>query len=191
MRRHCRVAPGAIALRPIWTLHGTSMTKTSAGIKVALPLLACLTLPVVAFAAPERIAIFPFELDDTSLQGSSADDLARVHRLDEQLASALTATGRYAPVDLRALAPQIAAQSLRVCDACAVALAHQAGAEVEVNGWVQKVSPLILNINLVIRDAASGRMLHAGSVDIRGDTDESWQRGLAWLLEHRILSAAP
>jgi len=171
------------------------MDKTFAGIKAALLLLACLALPAAAQATPQRAAVFPFELDDTSLQGTGAtespQDLARLHRLDEQLRASLVASGRYAPVDLQALGPQIAAQSLRVCDACAVALAQRAGAEVEVNGWVQKVSVLILNINLVVRDAATGRMLQAGSVDIRGDTDESWQRGLAWLLEHRILSAAP
>ena len=171
------------------------MDKTVAGIKAALLLLVCLAVPAAARAMPQRAAVFPIELDDTSLQGAGAaespQDLARLHRLDEQLRAALVASGRYAPVDLQALGPQIAAQSLRVCDACAVALAQKAGAQVAVNGWVQKVSVLILNINLVVRDTATGQMLRAGSVDIRGDTDESWQRGLAWLLDHRILSAAP
>jgi hypothetical protein len=52
---------------------------------------------------------------------------------------------------------------------------------------VQKVSNLILNINLEVRDVADGHVLRAGSVDIRGNTDETWARGLAWLLRHRIL----
>ena len=51
-----------------------------------------------------------------------------------------------------------------------------------VIGWVQKVSQLILNINVVIRDVETGNVMPAGSVDIRGDTDESWTRGVAYLL---------
>ena len=52
---------------------------------------------------------------------------------------------------------------------------------------MQKVSNLILNINLQVRDVGTGRLVAAGSVDIRGNTDESWRRGVAYLLEHRIL----
>ena len=56
-------------------------------------------------------------------------------------------------------------------------------------GWVQKVSNLILNINLYLRNAATGDVLVLGSVDIRGNTDESWRRGTEYLLKHRILPA--
>jgi hypothetical protein len=52
---------------------------------------------------------------------------------------------------------------------------------------VQKVSNLILNINVYMRDAESGRMTFARSVDIRGNTDESWQRGLDYLLRNYLL----
>jgi hypothetical protein len=38
---------------------------------------------------------------------------------------------------------------------------------------VQKVSNLILNINVYMENAASGKMEFARSVDIRGNTDES------------------
>jgi hypothetical protein len=40
---------------------------------------------------------------------------------------------------------------------------------------VQKVSNLILNINLYMEDVQTGRMEFARSVDIRGNTDESWR----------------
>ena len=64
--------------------------------------------------------------------------------------------------------------------------ARKAGAKISVTGWVQKVSNLILNINLVARDVATGRIIGAGSVDIRGNTDESWSRGLTYLLRDRL-----
>ena len=66
-------------------------------------------------------------------------------------------------------------------------LARGLGADLAAVGWVQKVSNLILNLNLQVRDVATGQMVAAGTVDIRGNTDESWQRGLLYLLDHRIL----
>ena len=48
--------------------------------------------------------------------------------------------------------------------------------------WVQKVSNLILNLNLRVEDVASGRMLFQRSVDIRGNTDLSWRRGATALV---------
>ena len=177
------------------------MTKAMATFKAGGARLAVLAgliavaLPHAALAAAERAAVFPFELDDTSLggamQGEPPAELARLQRLDAQLRAALVDSGRYTPVDIAPVAAALAATDLRTCDTCPADLARKLDAPVAVNGWVQKVSNLILNINLVVRDAATGKMLRAGSVDIRGDTDESWTRGLAYLLKHRILADAP
>jgi hypothetical protein len=54
---------------------------------------------------------------------------------------------------------------------------------------VQKVPTLILNINAPILDVASGRIVAGGSVDIRGNTDESWSRGLTHLVRDRLLAS--
>ena len=56
------------------------------------------------------------------------------------------------------------------------------GADVIVIGWVQKVSNLILNINLQVKDVRTGEMLYAKSVDLRSNTDDSWLRGIRHLL---------
>ncbi|MEO8716365.1 MAG: DUF3280 domain-containing protein [Acetobacteraceae bacterium] len=145
-----------------------------------------------AHADSVRAAIFPFEMDDTSLQGSmqgaNAADNARIAAATEQLSALLAKSGAYRPVDIGPVAAQARASNLRTCDGCEVDLARKLGAQVSVIGWVQKVSALILNINIVMRDVASGKMVHAGSVDIRGDTDESWSRGLAYLVKNRILT---
>ena len=52
-----------------------------------------------------------------------------------------------------------------------------------VRCWVQKVSNLILNINLEVR-SASGVTRYRGSVDIRGNPDKSWLRGARRLAEN-------
>ena len=75
---------------------------------------------------------------------------------------------------------------LRGCNGCELKLAAGIDADLAGLGWVQKVSNLILNINLQVREVASGRLVYAGTVDIRGNTDESWQRGVRYLLERRV-----
>ena len=53
-------------------------------------------------------------------------------------------------------------------------------------GWVQKVSNLILNINIQIEDAATGAVLLNKSVDLRGNTDETWRRGVSYLVRSMV-----
>jgi hypothetical protein len=65
--------------------------------------------------------------------------------------------------------------------------AIKAGADWAAWGTVQKVSNLILNINVYIEDARQKKMEFVKSVDIRGNTDESWQRGLDYMLRHYLL----
>jgi hypothetical protein len=43
-------------------------------------------------------------------------------------------------------------------------------------GWVQKVSNLILNVNAGVKAVETGRLLLVRSVDMRGNTDASWER---------------
>jgi len=76
--------------------------------------------------------------------------------------------------------------SIRGCNGCELEMARKAGAQLAAYGWVQKVSNLILNVNLVIEDVSTGQKLRADSVDIRGNTDESWQRGLKYLIDERL-----
>nr|WP_294556197.1 DUF3280 domain-containing protein [uncultured Rhodopila sp.] len=155
----------------------------------ALVLVSSLSAVHAVRADPPRAAVFPFELDDTSLQGAmngqETEDLARLARLDTQLRDALARSGRYAPVVVPA---ESGGRTLWSCNGCEAEQARKADARFAVVGWVQKVSNLILNINLVIRDVATGERVAGGSVDIRGDTDESWTRGLSYLLRNRILT---
>ena len=64
---------------------------------------------------------------------------------------------------------------------CDATIARELGADQALTGLVQKVSNLILNINLYLRDSATGDLLNVMSADVRGNTDESWSRGVSWL----------
>jgi hypothetical protein len=68
-------------------------------------------------------------------------------------------------------------------------LARRIGAKLAITGTVQKISNLILNMNIYVRDASSGATIAALSADMRGNTDESWTRALNWLVRNRLLAA--
>jgi hypothetical protein len=151
-----------------------------------LVLLVVLTVLAPVVQAAERLALFPFELINTSLEPTRPDEAARLQALLGQAGEQLAAG--YQLVDTTPVAQQVAGTgSLQGCNGCDLDLARQLGADLAGVGWVQKVSNLILNLNLQVRDVATGQVAAAGSVDIRSNTDESWRRGLRYLLDNRIL----
>jgi hypothetical protein len=141
--------------------------------------------------AAQRAIVFDFELVDTSLEGEMngprADEQARLARTSEQLRQRLAESGKFALVDGAPVAAAAHASNLQACGGCDAQLARQVGADLAITGTVQKVSNLILNMTIYIRDAASGRPLTAMNADFRSNTDESWSRTLDWLVRNRLL----
>jgi hypothetical protein len=151
-----------------------------------------LAAPVAGAAELARLALFDLELVDSSLQGemSGADpaEEARLRMVQEELRVRLEESGRFQLVDTTAVGEQIeAAGVLWSCNGCEVAIARRLDADLALVGWVQKVSNLILNLNVVIRDTDTREQVFASSVDIRGNTDESWRHGMRYLLDNRLL----
>jgi len=75
-----------------------------------------------------------------------------------------------------------AQQELHDCNGCEIDIGRALGADVIIIGWVQKVSNLILNINIEVKDVSSGRMLYVKSVDLRSNSDNSWLRGIRFMV---------
>ena len=65
------------------------------------------------------------------------------------------------------------------------------GKELKVDeiAWinVQKISTLILNLNVYMADVAASKMTFVHSVDMRGDTDESWARSMNIIIKNYLL----
>jgi hypothetical protein len=78
--------------------------------------------------------------------------------------------------------------NLQACGDCDLKLAGELGAELEITGMVQKVSNLIINLNIYLRDVKTGAMIAAASADMRGNTDESWSRTMSYLIRNRLLA---
>ena len=134
------------------------------------------------------VAVFDFELIDTSLEGATRgarpDEQQRLARLSDQLRQLLRDSGRFSLVDITPIAREAQASNLQACGGCDMHLAQRIGAELAITGTVQKVSNLILNMNIYVRDATIAAM----SADMRGNTDESWSRTLDWLVRNRLLA---
>jgi hypothetical protein len=80
-------------------------------------------------------------------------------------------------------------QDMNACNGCERQVGRELGVERVGVCWVQKISNLILNMNLRVEDADSGAMLFQRSVDIRGNTDLSWKRGAKALVD--LLASDP
>jgi hypothetical protein len=157
---------------------------------VALLSLTSLT-PARAAEAP-RLAVFDFEMIDTSLQGEvygpRADERDRLLRTAEQLRKELGESGKFQILDIAPVSAAAHQSNLQACGGCDVKLAQQLDADLEITGVVQKVSNLILNINVYLRDVHTGRLVTMASADMRGNTDESWLRATRYLIRERLLA---
>jgi Protein of unknown function (DUF2380) len=160
-------------------------------------LLVALIVLMAMLAAPARadqpeVAVFDFELLDTSLQGEMdgprKDEQARLVRVTQQLRQALANSGRFQVLDIAPVADAAHNSNLQACGGCDVKLADKLGADIAVTGVVQKVSNLIINMNIYLRDAHSGKLMTVMSADMRGNTDESWTRTMDWLIRNRVLA---
>ena len=146
-----------------------------------------------AWAADPSIAVFDMEFVNTSPAPDTPEELARLGVLSAQLRELLAKPGRYEVVDTTPVRDKVAhGPSLRTCNTCAVDAARTLGADLAAHGWVQKVSNLILNVNLSVEDVADGRDLLAdmkkgdycyGRFPI-GDGEE--KGGFTFQVRHRV-----
>lgn len=151
-----------------------------------------LALTSARAAEPPTLAVFDLEMIDTSLPGQMngprADEHDRLARAGDQLRKELAESGKFQIVDIAPVNAAAHQSNLQACGGCDVRLAQQLNADLEITGVVQKVSNLILNINLFLRDVHTGRLVAAASADMRGNTDESWSRATRYLVRERLLA---
>jgi len=160
----------------------------------ALFVFTALTLAIATAvrADPPKLAVFDFELTDTSLQGEvdgpRADEHDRLMRVGDQVRKELAESGKFQLLEISKVNAAAHGSNLQACGGCDVQYAQQLGADLAMTGVVQKVSNLILNINIYLRDVHTGALVTSMSVDLRGNTDESWSRATSYLLRNRLLA---
>lgn len=144
-----------------------------------------------AGAREQSAAIFDFELTDTSRENQlvphDAEHQARLALISERLRTKLAESGRFSVIDIAPVAKEARGSNLQACGGCDVTFAQRVGAELAVTGLVFKISNLILNMTIFVRDSKTGRNIAVAQAGMRGDTDESWTRALDWLVRNRLL----
>lgn len=152
-------------------------------------LLALLLASSAASAAePVRLVLFPLEFVTTSMEPVREDERARLLLAEAELRRRLEAKG-YVLVDPTPVSAAAGAYaSLRECGGCELELARSLGAEQAALAWVGKTSNLILDMTLRIGEVETGKLVRKGSVAIRGNTDESWLRGVRYLIENVVFA---
>lgn len=139
-------------------------------------------------AEPPTVAFAGFNLINSSLEPTTNAEKARLTMIETELRSLLDKTGRYRLVSL----PPAAAADAKMhpdvtsCGGCQLKWGREAGTELVLWGTVQKVSNLILNINVYLDDVKTGQKMLGTSVDIRGNTDETWRHGIRYLVENNL-----
>lgn len=144
----------------------------------------------LAQSAPEpgRATWFGIHYIDTSTEGAingvRDDETARIEMIEDFIADDLAARG-FTLVEPPAEAVASVLNPVH-SNGADTKIAREMGSEYAIAGEVQKVSNLIQSVNLHLRDAATGRTLRAGSVEIRGNTDDAYRRGYSYLLRNTI-----
>ncbi len=159
----------------------------------AFAILLLLATPAAALEPLKQgaeVAFLGIHFIDTSTEGAyfgaRGDEAARIEMLETMVEERFEAEGFYL-VDLAPVAEELdRTMNPADCYGCDMRMAEELGAEYALVGEVQKVSNLILSMNLVMREVERRGAIRALAVDIRSNTDESWQRGMRYILNRHF-----
>jgi len=139
------------------------------------------------FAVDSKLAFLGLTFIDTSTEGAyngvRADESARLILLEDLISARFIEEGMTL-LDLAPISEQLENTTNPAnCYGCEVRMARKLNADLVVVGVVQKVSNLIIAMNLVMRDVQSGEVVRGRSVEVRSNTDKSWLRGMRYILK--------
>lgn len=142
--------------------------------------------------AEPKVAIFDFELLDTSLEGEmrgpQADEHARLIHISDLVRTQLKDSGKFQLLDVSPVKAAAEGSNLQACGGCDVQFAQRLGADLVITGVMKKISTLILNLTIFVRDVHTGQLITGMNADFRGNTDESWTRATSYLVRNRLLA---
>jgi hypothetical protein len=149
-----------------------------------------LLCPLSALANPslKSLLMLDFEIiDDTGDASAIPAQNARLDMISRQLRQEFGEKQFYTVLDRTSVQAMIDDHRKRFnylhdCNGCELDIAKTMNADRVLTGWVQKVSNLILNINIEIKDVRTGSTVLMKSVDIRGNTDRDWMRGIGFMV---------
>ena len=146
-------------------------------------------------AAPVKIAVFGFELDDATpaaaYAGKASDETSAtrtaLRRATVAARKELARSGRYSIVSVKGVhAKPVEDHTLRNCGGCEAALARKLGAQESMLGIVKSVTQTDYYILVVIRNAATGKVVNSQAANFAGG-QEGWPNGALVLIRYQVL----
>lgn len=158
---------------------------------LAMTISASAVAPALAEGKPPHLSFLGVRLqnDNEGLEPTTDAERHRMELIGEQFTSSVSGSGAYALVPLTpAVQAEIASsQPIGQCGGCEATFGKKLGADRVAWITVQKVSNLILNMNVYVADVSTDKLTFLKSVDLRGNTDESWSRSMKYLLDNYFL----
>jgi hypothetical protein len=149
--------------------------------------------PVVAAAtsAPIKLALFDFELEDSSAAPSETpSDATELAHTNDAVRQLLTQSGRYLVVPIGGSANDAAKNhTVRGCDGCDANIALELGADQSLLGVIGRISRTEYTVSFRLRDARTGRIVSGGDSGLRMGANYSWSRGAVHLIRDQLLEA--
>ncbi len=154
------------------------------------------TGPLSAQVALDRdapVAFLGLTFLDTSTEGAyngvREDETERLKLLEQTVTDRFADEG-FTLMDLAPVAEELERTvNPAKCYGCDLRMGEKLGAGYILVGEVQKVSNLILAMNLVMRDVDTGEMVRGMSSEIRSNTDDSWLRGMRYILKNNFFKS--
>jgi hypothetical protein len=179
-------------------LLGGTMRATALTLAI-LAALAASMMSLPASAGSQKAVVFPFDLDliqkeedfFTGPQKPSAEEIARLGVVNDELLKILKSDARFEIIDRAPIAKDIeTAAPLHQCNGCEVDLAKKVGGQIAVTGLIDKQSATLLNMTIGFIDVESGKLQRTASVVIQGNTDDTWLRAVRWIMKNRLSAEA-
>jgi hypothetical protein len=114
---------------------------------------------------------------------------ARLEQVEETFKTKLQQAGLYTFTPVTdAMKSRIAqGQPPGECSGCEIDYGRELKVPVVMWGTIQKTSNLILNLNIYMADVNASKMTFVKSVDMRGNTDETWQQAVNYMVKRYII----
>ncbi len=149
-----------------------------------------------AAPAPTRLAVFDFELEDTSAgaasPGETRSNQAGLADTTSAVRQLLAQAGRYRLVDVGAAnGDGVKTHALHDCGGCDTKIAASLGADQSLVGVIRRVSRMEYTVRFEVRDAKTGGIVADGESGLRMGANYSWSRGAVRLVKDRLLDSGP
>jgi hypothetical protein len=162
------------------------------GVVIVLPAAALAAdAPAAPKAAPIKIAVFDFELEDVSpaasQPGAGGNSAAIMQKVSNAARQLLAQSGRYTLVDVsKSDAKPVIEKTLRDCDGCEAGIAAQLGADQAMIGVIRRATMTDYYVFIEITDCRTGKVINQQAVNFAG-ADDGWASGVGMVIRHTVL----